>query len=180
MTPTPQFSLGPTSPPSGPRSPLSRHSRDGSVSSLSTTPCRADRIPIPEHWRDETQQCIDNGVLDDECRSDITRTLVTLLTAQYGARPGKDRCQELARQLILTYPFMKDDMGSGYVSPIYRSFLSLYFDMQASWVFKMQECIDNRLKQSRRKLKKQLGGASPNPKRKCVLYPKDELLSRLC
>ena len=67
-------------------------------------------------WRDETQESIDNGVLDDDSHSDITCTLVTLLTARYGARPGKDRCQELPRQLILKYPFMKDDMGSGYVS----------------------------------------------------------------
>ena len=35
-----------------------------------------------------------------------------LLTAKYGPRPG---CQDLARQPILKYPFMKDDMGSGYV-----------------------------------------------------------------
>ena len=46
-------------------------------------------------------------------------------------------------------------------------------------MFKMQECIDNRLKLSRRKLKKQSGEASPNPKRKRMAYAKDELLSRL-
>ena len=53
--------------------------------------------------------------MDDESRSDITRTLVTLLTAKYGLRPGKNHCKDLARQLILKYPFMIDDMGSGYV-----------------------------------------------------------------
>ena len=56
--------------------------------------------------------------MDDESRSDVTRTLVTLLTAKYGPRPAKSHCQQLARQLILKYPFMKDDMGSGYVSNV--------------------------------------------------------------
>ena len=185
---------------------------------MSTTPS-TDKIPIPEYWRDETQQSIENGVLDDESRSDITRTLVTLLTVKYGPRPGKSRCQDLARQLILKYPFMKDDMGSGYVSPtklpvikvqqgivitLYtQTFASAILDflnfskthsvgmppqrftdnpfcvyMQASWVFKIQECIDNRIKQSKRKQKKQSGEASPNTKRKRVCFPRDELMSR--
>ena len=62
------------------------------------------------------QHCIDEGILDDDSRSDITRTLVTLLVSKYGPKPGRVQCEELGRQLILKYPFMKDDLGNGYVS----------------------------------------------------------------
>ena len=94
---------GPASPSSGPLSPLSSSPRgEGSISSLSTTPSCLGKILIPEYWREETQECIDNKVMDDESRSDITRTLVTLLTAKYGTRPRKNHCQDLARQLIHT------------------------------------------------------------------------------
>ena len=88
---------------------------EGSLSSISTTPSRAERIQIPECWRQETQDYLDDGVLDDDSRGDITRTLVTLLVAKYGPKPGRSCCEELARQLVLKYPFAKDDLGSGYV-----------------------------------------------------------------
>ena len=108
--------LSPLSPPFAPLSPTSRGEGSASVSSFSTTPSRNEKLLIPNFWRDETQECIEIGVLDDESRSDITRTLVTLLTAKYGPKPGKGNLQELARQLILKHPFVKDDMGSDYVS----------------------------------------------------------------
>ena len=40
-------------------------------------------ISIPEYWRKDTQHFIDEGLLDDDSRSDITRILVTLI-AKYG------------------------------------------------------------------------------------------------
>ena len=64
-------------------------------------------------------------IMDDKSRSDITRTLVTLLTTKYGPRTGKNHCQQAARQLILKYPFMKDDLGSGYVS-IYIQYIYIF------------------------------------------------------
>ena len=101
------------SPPFSP--PMSSILCEGSISSASSTPSRSDKVEIPEHWREETQDCIE-GVMDDSSRSDIVRTLVTLLVARHGPRPGRYRCEEVARRLILKYPFMKDDLGSGYVS----------------------------------------------------------------
>ena len=105
----PSLSPGPASP----LSPISR--REGSISSISTA-TSSDKIQIPDYWREDTQDCIDAGVLDDSSRSDIVRTLVTLLVAKFGPRPGRARCEELGRQLILKYPFMRDDLGTGYVS----------------------------------------------------------------
>ena len=95
----------------------------GSLSSVSTTPSRSDKVCIPDFWREDTQRCIDEGVLDDASRSDIVRTLVTLLVSKYGPKPGRMRLEELGRALILKYPFMKDDLGNGYVS---RCILNYY------------------------------------------------------
>ena len=41
---------------------------------------------------------------------------MTLLTAK-GPNQGKAKIKPVARKLILKYPFMKGDMGSGYASP---------------------------------------------------------------
>ena len=103
---SPSLSPGPISPKD-----------DGSVSSFSTATSHSARtIQIPDHWREETQDSIEEGVMDDDSRSDIVRTLVTLMVAKYGPKPGRARCEELSRLLILKYPFMKDDLGNGYVS----------------------------------------------------------------
>ena len=99
----------------GPVSPVS----PTSFSTISITPSRvADRIRLPEFWREETQEALDEGILNESVRGDITRTLVTLLTARYGPKPSRTHCEDLARQFILKYPFAKDDLGSGYVSEL--------------------------------------------------------------
>ena len=36
----------------------------------------------------------------------------------YSRKPTRFDCEQIARKLILKYPFMKDDMGNGYVSAI--------------------------------------------------------------
>lgn len=100
LNPRPSIELSPNSP----FSPSLR--KEGSVSSFSTT-SQSDKLSI--------QICIDE-VLDDESRSDIVRSLVTLLVSKFGSKPGRSRCEELSHQLILKYPFMKDDIGNEYVS----------------------------------------------------------------
>ncbi len=106
----PSLSPGPASP----LSPTARGEGDIIISNLSTTPSsRTDRIQIPDHWREETQDCIDEKVLDDSSRSDIVRTLVTLLVAKHGPKPGRAWCEDLGRQLLLKYSLIKDDLGSG-------------------------------------------------------------------
>lgn len=88
----------------------------GSPSSVSTTPSRLDKVYIPDFRKDDTQHCIDEGVLNNASPSDIVRTLVTLLVSKYGSRPGRVQLEEVGRVLILKYPFMKDEIGNGYVS----------------------------------------------------------------
>ena len=79
----------------------------------------SNEIIIPQQWQEDTQACINAKVLTQESRGNICRTLVTLVTAKYRPNPGKGKIDDIARKLILKYPFMKDDMGSWYVSRTY-------------------------------------------------------------
>ena len=104
--------------PFSPLSPRPSETEDQiSISSIASS-SRLCGIPIPDNWRYETERCIKSCALDSEARRDICRTLVTLLVMKHGAKPSKSHCQEVARRLILKYPFMADDIGSGYVSAL--------------------------------------------------------------
>ena len=86
----------------GPTSPRSTIRREGSIASVSSATSRFDseKVHIPNYWREDTQTCIEEGVLDDESRSDICRTLVTLLVSKHGSRPGRVRCEEISAREI--------------------------------------------------------------------------------
>lgn len=77
----------------------------------------SDPLAIPGHWRPEVEGCIKKQGLSDSARSEIVRVLVTQLFV-HSRKPSRVDCEQLARKLILKYPFMKDDMGNGYVSII--------------------------------------------------------------
>ena len=79
---------------------------------------RSHLLEIPEHWRPEVEECIHNQSLEESARCEIVRTLVNLLFSRF-IKPTREQCGSLTRQLILKYPFMKDDMGNGYVSRNY-------------------------------------------------------------
>ena len=72
-------------------------------------------IVIPDHWRPEVEECLRQKCLTANARHDMVRTLVDQLFARY-TRPDRSDCEKVARQVILKYPFTKDDMGCGYVS----------------------------------------------------------------
>ncbi len=42
--------------------------------------------------------------------------VILLMVAKYGTKPPRPKCEDVARQLILKHPFMRDDQGIGYVS----------------------------------------------------------------
>ena len=67
-------------------------------------------------WCEETQECIDLKKLNPKARCDNGRTLVLLLTTKVGPKPTHDDIADVARQLVLKYPFMRDNIGNGYVS----------------------------------------------------------------
>ena len=73
---------------------------------------------IPLHWCKDTQECIDKKQLKWTARCDIVRTLGMLLVANHGPNPTKQQVENICKQLILTHPFMRDDIGTGYVSTL--------------------------------------------------------------
>ena len=96
-------------------SQISNPSTTGSSVSKSSRSCLFE---IPEHWRPEVEECIPIQSLEESARCEIVRTLVSLLFSRF-VKPTREQCGSLARQLILKHPFMKDDMGNGYVSGNY-------------------------------------------------------------
>ena len=95
-------------------SPSSSITPPASVSSQSSL-SDASHI-IPSNWSASTQKSIDEKKLNRSVRNDIVRTLITLVVSKHGPRPKKSEVEYVARQLILKYPFMRDDIGTGYVS----------------------------------------------------------------
>lgn len=84
--------------------------------SISSTPISRDRdVRIPDHWRPEIEQCIEDQRLTDSARNDMVRSLVNQLFTRSN-KPTRSQCESLARKLILRYPFLKDDLGNRYVS----------------------------------------------------------------
>ena len=76
-----------------------------------------EEIIIPSHWRPEVEVCLNEKSITDSARNMIIRSLVNLLFSK-DAKPSRANCENVARRLILKNPFLKDDMGNGYVSNI--------------------------------------------------------------
>lgn len=109
-----------------PRSPVSPISPTPScstsrVSDGSHSRVQSKTIEIPKLWKPDVEDCIQKESLTDSVRDEIVRHLVNILFSKT-SKPIRSDCEELSRRLILTYPWMKDDMGSGYVR-----FCLLYF-----------------------------------------------------
>ena len=125
---TPQvIHLNPVLPDGSPSTPCSEKS--GSTISVfssgaSTPSSRRSDIIIPDHWRPEIESCLKE---DDSARNEIVRTLVNQLFAR-SSKPTRSQCEELARRLILKYPFV---MGNGYVS--------IYFEI---CIYDVNYCMD--------------------------------------
>lgn len=89
---------------------------DSSSSATSSSPALLhDYEEIPNRWCPEVDDCIAEHSLSDSARCEIVRVLVNQLFSRT-RKPTRVNCENHARKLILKYPFMKDDMGNGYVS----------------------------------------------------------------
>ena len=86
-----------------------------SPSGMSTPSTRLGGAIIPDHWQPEIESCLKEECLTDSARNEIVRSLVNQLFAR-ASKPTRSQCEKLARKLILKHPFVKDDMGNGYVS----------------------------------------------------------------
>ena len=109
---------------SSPQSSLLSSAPSSDVTSVSKSACT---FTIPNQWRPDTQSCIDTKTLTATARNDICRTLVTLLTVNYGTYE-RSHIREAAHKLVSKYPFMADDLGDGLVSIIlYYNYLGFLF-----------------------------------------------------
>ena len=81
----------------------------------STRPGDVATLSIPDIWRPEVMQCLNDKYLTDSARNEMVRCLVNLLFS-ISHKPARSLCEEMARKLILKYPSVKDELGNGYVS----------------------------------------------------------------
>lgn len=93
-----------------------RNSVDGQSSTTSCATPSSGLLEVPLKWRDDTMECIKKKKLTPRARKEIVQTLVTLLITKVGSNPSRSQCENVARCLILKYPFMRDDIGTGYAS----------------------------------------------------------------
>ncbi len=89
---------------------------ESGLSDSFSSPTVQGELEIPDSWRPEVDQCIDEKCMSDSARQEIIRNLVNLLFTR-SKKPTRYECEHFARKLIMKYPFMKDDLGNGYVSP---------------------------------------------------------------
>ena len=102
------------SPPTQQQSPSGSTATE-STSIASSAAAGTSTVTIPDHWRPEVEDCLRKKCLTPGARQEMVRTVVSQLFAR-SQRPNRNDCDQVARQLILKYPFTKDDLGSGYVS----------------------------------------------------------------
>lgn len=81
-----------------------------------SSPASHQQIEIPTHWHPETQHCLESKIVSNEARNDIVRTLVTFLIAKHVSKASRRQYEQMARVENLQYPFLRDDLGPGYVS----------------------------------------------------------------
>ena len=79
-----------------------------SASVISGGSSNATCADIPKLWKPSITSCINKKELTDGVRGEIVRTLVDILF-QKSQKPTHDDCVDLARKLILAYPWMKDN-----------------------------------------------------------------------
>lgn len=70
---------------------------------------------IPSKWRPTIMKAIETEKLTRDLRNEIVRDLVTHMY-RYTEKPTTTFCKFAAQRLILKYQFMRDTMGTGYVS----------------------------------------------------------------
>jgi hypothetical protein len=92
---------------------------------------RSDRsgIPksfaIPDTWRAEIMTCIRKKSITPKARNALVRDLVVHMYT-YGSRPSRNFCEFTSRRLIMKYPFLRDAVGTGYVSTMHTCVIFLF------------------------------------------------------
>ena len=61
-------------------------------------------------------EALETKRMEPKIRSAFTRELIVHMTS-YGVQPSGNFCSAVTRRIVLKYPFLRDAVGSGYVSP---------------------------------------------------------------
>ena len=80
---------------------------------------------IPTSWRADIMDCIKEKELTAKARNALVRDLVVHMYS-FANRPSKQFCEYAARRLTVMYPFMRDALGTGYVSLSFICVLYLF------------------------------------------------------
>lgn len=102
---------------------LSARSCDYQASSDSSSrpisPVFKEGVPVnyslPKCFSSTVMESLEKKSMEPKVRSAFTRELIVHMTS-YGIRPSSNFCSAVARRIILKYPFLRDSVGSGYVS----------------------------------------------------------------
>ena len=92
------------------------------VGSSVSTASVPKEVEIPDKWEPDIQIYLDNQSINGTIRHRMVRVLVERLFGKY-PKPSRDNSEELARNLVAKYPFLKDDYGNRYVSYINTHFV---------------------------------------------------------
>ena len=125
---TPSQSQAPSPAPSH-VSTVSFHSSAPSTSAAMLQSDFPVNFSIPNKWRPSIMFAIEEKILTPDVRNEIVRDLVTHM---YGfmEKPSPSFCKFVAQRLILRYKFMRDSIGTGYVSSyMYADFCLLMWTL---------------------------------------------------
>ena len=85
------------------------------VGSSVSTASASKEVEIPDNWEPDIQKYLHNQSINCKIRHRMIRVLVERMFSKY-PKPSRANCEELARNLVAKYPFLKDDYGNRYVS----------------------------------------------------------------
>lgn len=106
-----------SSPASSARSRDYEGSSDSSSQAIS--PIFKDGVPVnyslPKCFSAVVMESLEKKDMKPKVRSAFVRELIVHMTS-YGVKPSKNFCSSVARKIVLKYPFLRDAVGSGYVS----------------------------------------------------------------
>lgn len=75
---------------------------------------------------EEVGQCLKSECLTASARNEMVQTLVSILFSK-SSRPSRSDHEVVARNLIVRYPFAKDDLGCGYVHVLSETSVKFQF-----------------------------------------------------
>ena len=79
---------------------------------------------LPKCFSSTVMESLEKNSMEPNIRSAFTRELIVHMTS-YGVRPSTNFCSVVARKVVLKYPFLRDSVGSGYVSTCMHVLITL-------------------------------------------------------